>query len=164
MKSLFEHDFIQVRDHFPNLTYKWNAEYKTWRVVGELDICDTEGVYWNTFGIVLLVPESYPYCIPVLIEKNKIIPREIDWHVSPEDICCMDIEHNLIILSKKGINLTSFITEKVYSFLANQLYKLEKQCYAGAEYGHHLQGVMQYYKEELDLTSLDIMVTLSRAS
>lgn len=159
MKSIFERDFVQVRDHFPHLTYEWNTEHKTWCVTGELDICDTEGVYWNTFGIVLLVPESYPHCIPVLIEKTEIIPRDIDWHVSPEGICCMDIGHNLIILSKKGINLTDFITNKVYSFFANQLYKLEKQCYAGEEYGHHLQGVMQYYKEELNLLTPDIMVT-----
>lgn len=146
-KSPFERDFSAVEERFPKLKYGWNKKTKSWVIRGELDICDVEGVYWNTFDIILVVPHGYPYCIPVLIENSKIIPREEDWHISKEGICCYDIEHNLIVMSQKGIMLSSFIEEKIYSYLANQLYKLEGMKYAGDEYAHRLDGVIQYYKE-----------------
>jgi hypothetical protein len=146
-KSPFERDFIIAKEFFPKLNYGWNTKIKMWVVTGELDICDVEGMYWNTFQIAMLVPRGYPYCEPIVAEKSNIIPRDIDWHISPEGICCLDISHNLKAMSKVGINLTSFIKEKVYTYFANQLYKLEKNNYAGSEYAHHLDGVIQYYIE-----------------
>lgn len=159
-KSLFERDFLAVEDRFPKLNYFWNIKYKTWVITGELDICDTRGVYWNTFNIVIGVPQSYPYCVPILIEKSKLIPRDINWHISPEGICCLDVTHNLIAMSKMGINICSFITEKIYTYFANQLYKLTENKYAGKEYAHHLDGVIQYYIEEHNLQDKNAIVSL----
>jgi len=159
-KSLFERDFIVAKDRFPKLDYGWNAEIKMWVITGELDICDVEGIYWNTFQITMLVPRGYPYCVPIVAERSTIIPREIDWHISPEGVCCLDVSHNLKAMSKLGINLTSFISEKVYSYFANQLYKLEKNKYAGTEYAHHLDGVIQYYAETHYLQNKEAIISL----
>jgi hypothetical protein len=154
-KSPFERDFVVAKERFPKLTYGWNAKLKMWVVMGELDICDTVGVYWNTFKIKMLVPRGYPFCVPIVAERSNIIPRDINWHISSEGVCCLDAEHSLIALSKKGINLGDFIADKVYSFFANQIYKLENKDYAGAEYGHHTEGVIQYYLEELNMPSAE---------
>lgn len=154
-KSVFERDFIAAKERFPKLTYGWNTKIKMWVVTGDLDICDTVGVYWNTFQITMLVPRGYPFCVPIVAERSDIIPRDIDWHISPEGICCLDAEHSLIALSKKGINLGDFIAKKVYSFFANQIHKLESKAYAGAEYAHHTAGVIQYYLEELNMSSAE---------
>lgn len=151
-KSLFERDYVTVQERFPKLKYSWSSKFSIWIIAGELDICDAEGVYWNTFNIAIVVPESYPYCVPVLIEKSEIIPREIDWHISAEGICCVDVSNSLIAKSKTGIDICSFISDKVYSYLANQLYKLIESKYAGKEYAHHLDGIIQYYIEEHNLS------------
>lgn len=159
-KSLFERDFLEVEKRFPKLKYTWSSKYKTWVIAGELDICDIEGVYWDTFNIAMGVPQSYPYCVPVVIEKSEIIARDIDWHISPEGICCLDVTHNLIALSKLGINICSFIIDKVYPYFANQLYKLAENKYAGKEYAHHLDGVIQYYLEEHNLPNKAAVIAI----
>jgi hypothetical protein len=152
-KSSFERDFIIAKDRFPKLQYRWFAKNRIWVIVGELDICDTAGVYWNTFRIAMLVPSSYPFCVPIVIERSKIVPRDIDWHISPDGECCLDAEHSLLAMSKTGINIGDFIAEKVYSFFANQIHKLKSEKYAGAEYAHHTEGIIQYYVEELNVPS-----------
>jgi len=149
-----------VEYRFPKLTYSWSSKYKTWVIAGELDICDTKGIYWNTFDIGIVVPQSYPHCVPILIEKSKLIPRDIDWHISSEGICCLDIPHNLIVMSKMGINICSFIADKIYTYFANQLYKLTEKKYAGKEYEHHFDGVIQYYIEEHNLLDKNAVVSL----
>ncbi len=154
-KSVFERDFAVAKERFPKLRYGWNAQLKMWVITGDLDICDTAGAYWNTFQITMLVPCGYPYSIPVVAERSIIIPRHIDWHISPEGLCCLDAEHSLIALSKRGIYLGDFIAEKVYTFFANQIHKLECKEYAGAEYAHHTAGVIQYYIEELNMPSVE---------
>ncbi|WGQ09017.1 SEC-C metal-binding domain-containing protein [Pedobacter gandavensis] len=162
-KSQFERDFEDAQERFPKLRYSWSEELKCWIIAGELDICDTKGFYWNTFDIFILVPKAYPYCVPLLIENSEIIPRDIDWHITSKGFCCYDVEHNLTVISKKGINLSSFISEKIYSYFANQLYKLKENRYAGSEYAHHLEGVIQYYIEQHRLTNETSVINLLTA-
>lgn len=159
-RSVFEKDFAGARERFPKLTYGWDKKNNLWVVSGKLDICDIAGAYWNTFEITILVPKGYPFCVPVVIERSKIIPRDIDWHVSPEGICCLDAKQSLLALSKTGIELTDFIAEKVYTFFANQLYRLESKKYAGEEYAHHTAGIIQYYLEDLKFPSVEKTIAI----
>ena len=152
-QTTFEKDFGSVKISFPKLDYFWHKEQKSWMIKGELDICDVKGEYWNTFDIAILIPESYPYCVPLVIEMSQIIPREEDWHVSKEGVCCVDFDNKLITMSRVGINIEKFISDIVYPFFANQLFKLESQKYAGEEYGHHVDGLIQYYIEDLKFPS-----------
>jgi hypothetical protein len=163
-KSVFEKDFESVKERFPKLSYGWNKKSNLWVVSGELDICDSIGVYWNTFNIAILVSRGYPFCVPVVIERSEIIPRHIDWHVSPQGLCCLDAEQSLLALSKKGINLSDFIAEKIYPFFANQLHKLESEKYAGQEYAHHTAGVIQYYLEDLKIPSVEKIIVILEIS
>lgn len=162
-RSQFERDFEVVQDRFPKLRYSWSEKMKSWIIAGELDICDTKGIYWDTFDIFILVPKAYPYCVPLLIENSEIIPRDIDWHITSKGFCCYDVDHNLTVMSKKGINLSIFIAEKIYSYFANQLFKLKENKYAGSEYAHHLQGVIQYYIEQHQLNNETTVINLLTA-
>ncbi len=159
-KSKFERDFVAVEECFPKLSYFWNTKLRCWIIKGDIDICDIKGIYWNTFNISVGIPASYPNCVPIVIENSNLIPREADWHISPEGICCIDIEHNLIAMSKRGINILSFIKEKVYPFFANQIFKLKKNKYAGEEYLHHFDGVIQYYNEEHKLPTIESIILI----
>lgn len=162
-RSKFAQDFKEVEDRFPKLSYFWSSKLKHWVISGELDICDVKGDYWNTFSITIGIPQSYPNCIPCVIENSTLIPRDIDWHISQEGACCVDIEHNLIAMSKRGINIYSFINEKVYPYFANQIFKMEEKNYAGEEYAHHLDGIIQYYIEDHNLTDIDTVILMLEA-
>ncbi len=160
-KPLFEKHFAEVEYRFPKLSYRYNKKYNRWHVDGELDICDNVGDYWGTFKIAIFVPQNYPYCIPIVKEVSEIIPRDVDWHINTEGICCIDITHRLIAMSVKGISIVNFITEKVYPFFANQLYRIQVNNYAGKEYAHAFNGVKQFYREELLLNERAAIIVLN---
>jgi len=158
--SQFRKDFRVANELYPRLNSVWSAEHKMWIIRGDLDICDSEGVFWDTFNLAILVPKGYPYIIPVVVEVSKLIPRDIDWHISSEGVCCVDEHHSLLAWSKRGIRIDSFLKDKVYPFFANQLYKLHSGNYAGKEYKHFAAGVLQYYIEELKINTRDLALNL----
>lgn len=149
--KLLEKDAKEVVERFPKLKLIYNSQHEMWLLEGELDICDKKGDYWETFKIAIIISKNYPYDIPIVLERSKIIPREKDRHISKEGICCLDIEHRLLQMSRRGIRLSDFVTNKVYPYFANQLYYNEKGHYAGEEYAHHFEGVKQFYAESLDI-------------
>lgn len=156
--TLFEKDFAAIRDLYPKLSYTRSEQHKCWLISGELDICDTLGVYWDTFKIAISVGQPYPLKVPDVIEISKIIPRNKEWHISEHGECCLDIPHNLKLAFQKGMRLPGFMHEKVYPYFANQLHRLAGHDYAGGEYGHHFDGVVQYYKEVLHITYPELAV------
>lgn len=161
-RSVFERDFHEVVKRFPRLEYVWSKKFEAWLISGSIDICDTEGTYWDTFGVIIVVPKAYPYCVPSLFETSEIIPRDIDWHISNSGVCCYDIEHSLLILSRKGINLADFVATKIYTYFANQLFKLSRGKYASGEYAHHFEGVVQYYSETHGLNEQSMVDVLEK--
>lgn len=130
-------------------------------IAGEIDVCDKEGNYWESFNIkILLDKDNYPYCIPEVFETSILIDRNIDWHINKEGNCCLDIPHELEYLSKRGINLIKFFQSKIYPFFANVEHKKMVLDYANGEYLHHFDGVMQFYKEKLQLTDFSKIILI----
>jgi len=161
LPTVFERDLKVALDRFPKLRLmQSNTNY--WVVSGELDICDTKGNYWNTFEIQMLFSKNYPFCIPVVTEVSKIIPREIDWHISLSGDCCLDIPHKLVYQSRLGVNISDFVATKVYPYFSNQLYKLQTGSYAGSEFAHHREGIIQFYTEELRFEPNKALYVLQR--
>jgi hypothetical protein len=160
-QPLFERDVKKAADRFPKLRLS-QTNSTSWVVTGELDICDTVGVYWGTFGIEILVPKTYPFCIPIVREVSTLIPRDIDWHISTSGECCLDIPHKRIYKSRVGINFTDFMTNTVYPYFSNQLYKLQTGVYAGSEFSHNCDGIIQFYRENLGLTAELARLVLNR--
>lgn len=153
-------DFKHAQVIFPKLKGHWDHESSCWVIKGELDVFDNNGVYWDSFKIALVVPEGYPYCVPVVIELSKKIPRQIDWHISPEGVCCVGMDHRLLWQAKRGIDLAGFIQNEVYPYFANQLYKLATGKYASGEYEHDFAGVRQFYTEDLELIDINLVIRI----
>ena len=149
-------DIENIKEYFPKLFYSVVEDKKL--ILGDIDICDSKGYYWNTFKIAILIPETYPYGSPTLHEISEIIPRNIDRHISNEGVCCVDIGHELLYWSNRGISIFEFIREKVYPFLANQLYYEKEGEYANGEYMHNDLGVRQFYKDRLNLVDTEIIL------
>jgi hypothetical protein len=151
--TLFEKDFAAISCLYPKLSYTRNDPQKCWVISGELDICDTTGMYWDSFKIAIAVGQPYPAKVPDVFELSNIIPRTKEWHISAHGECCLDIPHNLRLSFQRGMRLAGFMSEKVYPYFANQLHRLAGHDYAGSEYGHHFDGVIQYYKDELNIVT-----------
>ncbi|ELR73306.1 hypothetical protein C900_04158 [Fulvivirga imtechensis AK7] len=147
----FKKDFKIATELFPKLRANWNLKHESWHINGQLDICDEVGDYWGSFDVHITVPQSYPYCVPVVKEVSRRIKRDVNWHISKEGICCIDIDHKMLFLAVRGINIRDFIRSLVYPYFANQLYRIKKGKYAGEEFKHYFEGVRQFYSEHLDI-------------
>lgn len=158
-QTLFEKDFALISSLYPKLRFSWNEKSKQWHVSGELDICDSTGLYWGTFDILIILESPYPVEVPLVFEISHIIPRIESWHISELGECCVDIPHNLKLVFQRGMRLPCFMKEKVYPYFANQLHRLTHHSYAGQEYGHRFEGVIQYYKDELNLDNPTLAMT-----
>lgn len=152
----FETDYRLISDKFPKLNNSfWSEKLNSWVIDGQLDICDTKGEYWDTFDIRIVVPNTYPYCVPIVLERSSKIPREADRHISKEGICCVDISHQLLRMSRRGIRLIDFVTNKVYPYFANQVYYESEHHYSSGEYAHNFDGVKQFYFESTKIASIE---------
>jgi hypothetical protein len=151
LPKLLETDLNKAFEIFPKLKPFWSAEVGIWFLKGELDICDNAGDYWGTYAITILIPKNYPFCVPLVQEDSKKIPREDYRHIAKNGYCCLDIAHRLLYISRNGISIVDFIRQKVYPYFANQLYYDKHGCYAGDEYAHDFAGVKQFYRESLGL-------------
>lgn len=149
--KLLQTDFKKVSEIFPKLKTSWSSKLEVWFLRGELDICDNSGDYWDTYDVTILIPKNYPFCVPLVREDSKKIPRDINRHISKDGDCCLDIDHRLLHMSKRGISIVEFIREKIYPYFANQLYYDKHKHFAGEEYAHHFEGIKQFYRESLSI-------------
>lgn len=160
-KTKLEKDIDTFCDVYPSFKYYKNSNKKFCYLMGDLDVCDLEGNFYNTFRIkIFLNKDQYPYSVPTVQEITKNIDRTDDNHLDEDGICCLDIEHNLEKNSKKGIQLTTFYREKIYPFFANFIFKQDAGNYANGEYAHFFDGVVQYYKEELKIDDLQTITKI----
>ncbi|MGB3777111.1 MAG: SEC-C metal-binding domain-containing protein [Tunicatimonas sp.] len=159
-KVSIQKDINEAVERFPKLMQRFDEKANAWLLEGDLDICDSMGEYWDTFSILIFIPGNYPHCVPKVIEKSKLIPREINRHISEDGVCCLDMDHKLLHMASRGIHLASFISEQVYPFFANQLYRDHSQDknYASKEYNHNFKGVQQFYAEDLKIATAGLAV------
>ncbi len=152
--KLIEKDFKKLLDTFPKLNTKAiNQANSAWLISGEMDICDTNGDYWETFEIKIVVPFTYPHCVISVLETSGKIERSDNRHINEIGFCCLDIDHKLQAMKLKGVNLLEFTKNKIYSFFANQIYFDQTEQYAAGDYRHHFNGVRQFYQEDLKISS-----------
>lgn len=158
VNRLLSQDIQNVGAAFPKLKYFQTEKIRAMR--GDIDICDTNGVYWGTFRVAITIPDNYPFGVPNLIELSEEIPRDEDRHISENGICCVDMSHELLFLAKRKLLLFDFVKEKVYPYLSNQLYFKKEKKFAGDEYPHGFEGVVKFYDKRLRLTNHSIIISL----
>lgn len=149
---------------YPKFTFEERVKKQYSVLFGEIDICDINGNYWNSYDIEIYIDSrKYPYCIPIITETSNKIIRNIDWHIDKEGVCCIEIEHELEYLAKRGIEIKNFYQHKVYPYFVNTTYKKQNGDYAGDEYQHNFDGVIQFYKERLNLLSIPTIIKILNA-
>lgn len=160
-KTKLERVIDKFCEIYPSFIYYKNYNKKFCYIIGDLDVCDLEGNYFDTFRVKIYInKDEYPYSIPRVQEITQNIERIDDNHIDKDGFCCLDIEHILEKESRKGINLITFYRNKVYPFFANYIFKKETGKYANGEYAHFFDGVDQYYKEELGIDDYSIITNI----
>lgn len=162
--SYLKKDLEAVLDSYPKLSFSWNKKHKYIFLSGDLDICDVNGDYWETFNVLIVTDwVKYPHSVPSLIEKSKKLPRNKDRHISEEGICCVEVTHILLKEAQNGISFFDFLTKWVYPFFANQLYYEEEKDYANGDWKHDFDGIFQFYQEELNLKDPNLILSFLEA-
>lgn len=162
--SQLEKDVNSFLEIYPSYSYHKPFGKKYSKIKGEIDVCDTEGNYLDSFAIeILLNNDRYPYIIPIVRECSKKIERHEDWHIDNNGYCCLDIEHVLEFKAKQGIKIVEFYQNCIYPFFANTLYKMNFGKYSNGEYSHFFNGVTQFYEEKLMLTDSVLIIKILKA-
>lgn len=150
-------DIENVVEHFPHLMHK--EEEGNNFLIGKIDVFDdSESVYFDTFTIKITIPHKYPYAFPKLYELEDKIPKTADRHVFTDSkACCLAIPQVIEIEERKGISIFDFIKRYVLPYLANQLYYENNpdKKWANGEYKHGFEGIVQYYCEVLEVSTLE---------
>lgn len=159
--NLLERNINSFLNTYPKFKYYERPKKKCSILKGVIDICDVDGNYWDSFNIEIFIEkQKYPYTVPIVKETSKKIERTDEWHISEDGFCCLDIDHELEYMSKRGMNIISFYQEKVYPFFTNAMYKMKNGDYANEEYKHHFDGVIQFYNEKLKLNNVSVITKI----
>jgi len=160
MNSKLQNDIRQFIELYPIFSLLKTTDEKA-ELEGVIDIVDTDGNYWDSYDIkIVVLIRKYPNIIPQVYESSKKIIRENDWHISADGECCLDITHNLILLQNKGVDLISFYQKKIYPFFANHQYKLRTGNYANGDYPHLVDGIKYFYENEIGLFDFELIIKI----
>ena len=107
--NLLERNISSFLYTYPKFKYFERPKKKCSILKGTIDICDVDGNYWDSFKIEIYIEKlKYPYCVPIIKEISRKIKRDDEWHINKDGFCCLDIDHELEYMSKRGINIISF--------------------------------------------------------
>jgi ubiquitin-protein ligase len=159
MLTRIEKDFNIVSEKFPKLILEKSAK-GLYHCVGEIDIFDNNNNYWDSFQIKIKLPNGYPYSFPKVFTVGNRIPIEEDRHINKDSSCCVTVLHEEILRASRGITIIQFINEFVVPFFANQLYFEKHKKWANGDYLHRIDGIIQFYKEQTHLKTIDEIILL----
>ncbi len=160
MKNQLKKDLNNFLDTYYNFSVNKDKTDDSYLVLdGVIEIIDTNGDFWNDYDVRIVFPKlGYPYVVPEVYECSTKIERDDDFHISKRGKCCLDIHHKLMLEKRRGVTLISFYKKYIYPFFANHQYKIKTESYAGEEYKHDVDGVIQFYDEEFNLTDYELII------
>jgi len=139
-----EIDFVKQR--YPKLKATVESEAFIF-LSGQLDVIDENNTLWETYDVNIAIPKSYPDELPLLFETGNKIPKEIDRHINSNGSCCLAPRAKAHKVLAGGINLLAWLDKLAIPFLANQFLWEKTHKFAGKEFSHCSQGIIEYYRE-----------------
>jgi len=116
--DVFQNEAVSIHEYFHGLNKNAGLHNELPTVSGFLQLVDvSDGSVIDRYNIKIVAVPEYPLRFPLVYEAGGRIPKNIDWHVFPnEGRCCLATIPEEILTYKKGINLSGFI-EKVPMFV-----------------------------------------------
>lgn len=106
--------------------------------------------------------DSYPRFFPTVYEVGSRIPIKMDRHIYTDSkACCLTTRAiSQILLKTKIKSLLDFIDEIVIRYFENNSFFEINGYYFGQEYSHGKQGIMEAYK---DILQIDDAIQVAKA-
>jgi hypothetical protein len=147
VSDLFYQQAIEAQISFPTLTLLQKEE--AWILSGVIELVNSDGIVEDTYQIEIHPSPEFPYRFPYVYETGERIPVNIDWHVfEGSGRCCIRVPAEEIIICKKGITLTQFLSEQVVPYFFNQTFRRVNGYFLN-ERRHGVFGVYDYYADLL---------------
>jgi hypothetical protein len=156
--TLYEEVRQSILLHFPTLFVQ--VEHQKVYIRGVLPICDlTTGEEIDRYFIEIALPNDFPKGIPIVREKGGRIPRSIDRHIYEGDgTCCLFVRDERWRHYPEGATIVEFIEGPVYQYFLSQSYFELTGKWLFGERGHGIQGILEYYSEELGTNDLVVIM------
>lgn len=153
----FQNEAESINKIFPELISDNCAQNDTPVVSGFLKLVDIDGSDIDRYNIKIVAVPEYPYRFPHVFETGWRIPKNIEWHVYPENgHCCLCTLPEEILACKRGIDLHSFIENYVIPFFFNQKYR-EDNGFFLKERPHGNKGIVQFFTDIFKTNDLRII-------
>jgi hypothetical protein len=133
-------------------------------VHGVIDVADEKGQFLTEYGIVLLIPVTYPRQWPILYGNDAKLPiGDIDRHMLSSGQACLAVDSDIVARWSPAIGIAGFLRELVEPFLVWQAYY--DQFGVPPPWGerpHGKTGIVQYYGDMLSFEDPNIIIAFMR--
>jgi len=165
LDNLIEDHFEELLQEYPDL--KLLGDEKGQRAVE--GVIDREATFKDvtlrlTFQVRVNIPEQYPDpCFPpVAFETGGIIPRTADDHIYPNGSLCLAAPISVKMKFAQAPTLLGFMNILVIPFLYAFRHKQEYGQMPFGERSHGVDGIMEHYREYLDVSDDIALISLVR--
>ena len=144
----------------PHMTLNDEGDRVSFR--GRFEVRDAAGTVIEAFAVeVELSPES-PRAWPIVRETNGRIPRDMDTHhvIKDDGTLCVHLPDYMLLHHPTGMTLAEYLEGPLRDHLAGQGAVLRGHDWPSNDWRHGLEGVVQFYQEELDETDLESVFRL----
>lgn len=145
-KELIIKEYIEAKEYYPKLNPPIKNKEGLWEIRGDFDVLGGDGYCWATYSIKIVIPKTYPYEVPLLIETSNKIEKSTDWH-NKDGVCCTSTNAKIFHTIGAPINLKKWLQVFVHSYFANHVVRLKEGRYPIGEYSHFEEGILEAYFE-----------------
>lgn len=162
ISNIFSREIQPVSREFPSLKSKFDNG--VCEIQGILPIVDGNGFKHDEYEVRIMIPSNFPKVMPLLFEIGGKIKPTPEFHINPDGSCCLTVPAKEAIILRNGLTIVDFIKKHAIPFLANHTYKQRFGEYAAGEYGHGINGVVEFYFEVFNSNNLRIVIDGLEAS
>jgi len=147
----FEEDRITTLETNSGLRY--DGQVDTFRrFSGNFYLTNSAGELIESFGVIILIPKTYPNAFPIVISNDDKIQKSDDFHINKDGVIC--VEHTYIAnkLASSGLRLFDFINYYLPKYFSWVLLKQSGQTEKLQEWAHQEAGTIQLYETLLNTT------------
>jgi len=146
-------DIAKTLKQFPKLTL-FEREGGSPSLKGTIEIFNERSEIIDSFEVDIRFTSKFPREYPLVFETGGRFSRDNpELHFFTNESLCLNVIQEEIITTRQGISTIDFINNVLIPNLAWRVCKLEGLTTELKEYRHGLNGVIDSYKEKLNVSS-----------
>ena len=116
----------------------------------------------DSCSIEIEIPDDYPKSIPVVRETERRFPINVDRHFDSDGRACLFVRDEQYKYYPEGASIVDFIRGPVHSFFLSQIYFDLKKRWLYGERRHGVDGIIDFYGEELGTKDKSVIIEFLR--